>query len=388
MSCGAPNPDDARSITRNLRNLPVVAPNRKKYIYCNMMYTVASYLVERKSGLEFPKFLENNFFKPLGMDSTNLHPRRAIEKGLGDRIAAGYVWDEDGGKYRETPWNDSFEAQGAGCIISSVNDYLKWVQAMMKREGPITEDVFLGLTKKRMRQDQSKDQDENDEIVEDAPGPAGASLYYAAGWEVRDYRGHTIVSHDGSEDGFRSNHFFLPQIQFGGVIIGNSDCAAEVVDILTKKLINDVLHVESDSESTSTSGSGSGSEADSDGKSVSLEDELRQEFCPGIEGTQPLTNALDNYTGKYRNAGYRTIEIKDKDGELYLDATDRSMGYMMTFKHVCEQTKFIAYMSEKFVKGNSPMKAEFILDGERAVKVGIRLDEDLADYIWFERVET
>ncbi|KAM4065674.1 beta-lactamase [Hirsutella rhossiliensis] len=384
MSCGAPQPDDARSITRNLRNLAVVAPNRTKYIYCNMMYTVASYLVERKSGLDFPSFLEENFFRPLSMDSTNLHPRRAIDKGLGERIAAGYVWDEEGGKYNETPWSDSFEAQGAGCIITSVNDYIKWVQAMVKREGPITEDVFRGLTEKRMRQDQSGNQEENEGIVEGAPGPPASSLYYAAGWEVREYRGHTIVSHDGSEDGFRSNHFFLPQIQFGGVIVGNSDRAAEVVDILTEKLINNVLQVESESESTSTSESGS--EAESDGKSLSLEDELRQELCPGIDGTQPRTRPLSDYTGKYRNTGYRTIEIGDKDGELYVDATDRSMGYTMTFNHVCDQTKFIAYMSEKFVKGDSPVKAEFVFDGERAVKVGICLEESLKDYIWFERV--
>lgn len=383
LGCGSAQPDDARSITRNLRNLPVVAPNRKKYIYCNMMYTVASYLVEQKSGLDFPTFLEQNFFKPLSMDSTNLHPRRAIDKGLGDRIAAGYVWDDDDAKYNETPWNDSFEAQGAGCIITSVNDYIKWVKAMMKQEGPITEDVFRGLTEKRMRQDQSKDQDENDEIVQEAPGPAASALYYAAGWEVREYRGHTIVSHDGSEDGFRSNHFFLPQVQFGAVIVGNSDRAAEVVDILTKKLINHVLNVEPEPESESDSESGS----ESEGESLSPEDEMRQELCPGIKETQPRTRPLGDYMGKYRNAGYRTIEIGEKDGELYVDATDRSMGYTMTFKHVHDQTKFIAYMSEKFVKGDSPTKAEFVFKDDKAVKVGICLDESLKDYIWFERVD-
>lgn len=353
-----------------------------------MMYTVASYLVERKSGLEFPRFLEENF-KRLSMNSTNLHPRRAREKGLGDRMATGYVWDDETREYHETPCKDTFEAQGAGCIITSVNDYIKWVQAMMNKEGPITEDVFRGLTEKRIRQDQSADPEENDDIVDAAPRLGDSALHYAFGWEVKEYKGHTIVSHDGSEDGFRSNHFFLPQIQFGAVIVGSSNRAAEVVDILTRRLINDVLHVESESESEpdSMSASESGSEAESDDKGMSLEDEMRKELCPGIEGTQPQTRPLSDYTGKYHNAGYRTIEIAEKDGELYIDATDRSMGYTLTFKHVGEQTKYLAYLSEKYVKGKSPMKAEFVLDDKRAIKVGICLDESFKDYIWFERVD-
>jgi Beta-lactamase class C and other penicillin binding proteins len=82
MSVRAAKPDNARSITRNLRNLPVAAPIRSRYIYCNMMYTVATHLVEVKSGQDFGTFLEERFFKPLDMASTTLQPSSARSKGL------------------------------------------------------------------------------------------------------------------------------------------------------------------------------------------------------------------------------------------------------------------------------------------------------------------
>ena len=42
----AKTPDTPQSVTRNLRNLRICAPIRTKYMYNNMMYTVATYLVE------------------------------------------------------------------------------------------------------------------------------------------------------------------------------------------------------------------------------------------------------------------------------------------------------------------------------------------------------
>lgn len=65
------------------------------------MYTVATYLVERKSGISFVDFLRKYFFGPLEMNSISLQPEAARAKGLGDRITAGYIWDADLREYKE-----------------------------------------------------------------------------------------------------------------------------------------------------------------------------------------------------------------------------------------------------------------------------------------------
>ncbi|KAH7020333.1 beta-lactamase/transpeptidase-like protein, partial [Ilyonectria destructans] len=119
----AAQPDDAQSITRNLRNLSVAAPNQIEFIYFKMMYTVTTHLVESVSKLSFSDFLQNYMFQPLSMDSTNLQPERVRAKGLGGRIATGYFWD-NAGEDREISWYDCPEPQGAAGIISSASGFV------------------------------------------------------------------------------------------------------------------------------------------------------------------------------------------------------------------------------------------------------------------------
>lgn len=67
--------------------------------------------------------------------------------------------------------------------------------------------------------------------------------FYAAGWDIRQYCGRKMVSHNGSEKGFVHNHFFIPDLNFGGVIMSNLDTASEVVSILTYALIDQAMQV-------------------------------------------------------------------------------------------------------------------------------------------------
>ncbi len=46
---------------------------------------------------------------------------------------------------------------------------------------------------------------------------------YAMGWFIHDYRGHTVLSHSGGIDGFRSRIAFLPDDGFGVIALANSD---------------------------------------------------------------------------------------------------------------------------------------------------------------------
>ncbi|KAH6962546.1 beta-lactamase/transpeptidase-like protein [Ilyonectria sp. MPI-CAGE-AT-0026] len=171
----AAQPDDARSITRNLPNLSVAAPNRTEFIYSKMAYTVTTHLVESVSKLSFSDFLENHLVQPL---------------------------NNDAGEYREIPCYD------AAGIISSASDYIKWVNAIIKRQGPITEGVFEGFIEGRILQDLSGED---------------------TGWDIRWYCGRKMVSHNESGEGLVCNRFFIPDLNLEGVIMSNSDMAREVL---------------------------------------------------------------------------------------------------------------------------------------------------------------
>ncbi|RMX92151.1 hypothetical protein D0868_13572 [Hortaea werneckii] len=367
-------PDDARSITRNLRNLPLAAPIRTKYTYCNMMFTVATRLIEVGSGLQFPDYLEEQFFSKLGMASTNLQPSRARSKGFGERIATGYAWNDEDGAYQVVDVLDSPEDQGAGSIITSVDDYILYVKAILQRTHPFTESVYDGLTQSRTLVDPSHRH----------PKPFTSPLIYAAGWETYYYRGHQVVRHDGLIDGYGSTHFFLPAHDFGGVIFGNSEGIETVAEVLTNTIIDELLDVPQH-ERTDWNELSKQQDAADDDNADEQPEKVRQALCPGIAEVRPQTLPLDFYTGTYNNAGYHDLTVEVRDDRLFIDATDRSMGFILTFDHVCDNSKYVVHLSDFQTGGDDPLAAEFKFENDRAVSMGLHLEPDLKQYIWFDR---
>lgn len=61
------NPKD---VVRSLRYIPLTAQLRTKYQYSNHMFIVASYLIERLTGVWLGDFLRQRIWEPLGMNST------------------------------------------------------------------------------------------------------------------------------------------------------------------------------------------------------------------------------------------------------------------------------------------------------------------------------
>ncbi|KAL6798288.1 beta-lactamase/transpeptidase-like protein [Trichoderma sp. SZMC 28012] len=383
----AKNTDSAQSVTRNLRNLATAAPIRAKFMYCNMMYTVATYLVEQKTGISFADFLEQRFFQPLGMNSSNLQPERAGAKGLGDRISPGYWWDRKAKQYSTFVIPDAPEAQGAGSIITSVDDYVKYVRAIMNKEGPFTEDVYKGIIRPRSIISQNYDK-----LL-----PFTSPLLYAAGWEVHHYRGYLVVAHHGGIAGSSTIHFFVPDLNFGGAMFGNSDDASFVAEVLMQELIDELLNLPQDQrliwdkvlyeKNTGKKYDEYDTNANEDAETEAEELEAeRQKLCPGIKESEPQKMPLSAYTGEYWNPGWRGVVVQVKDGELFIDCSDRSYVFTVKLQHVCEQTKYVAVMREVVGGVGTAMRAEFRFENDVAVKVGIMFEEELDDYIWFDRV--
>ncbi|CAI7609637.1 unnamed protein product [Penicillium bialowiezense] len=364
-------PDDARSITRNLRNLAVAAPLRSRYLYCNMMYTVLTHLIEVKSKLSFSDFLETRIFIPLGMSSSSLQPANARAKGLGDRIATGYIWNKTSG-YRECQCADCPEGQGAGSVITSANDFIKWVKALVNQEGPITSKVYQGLVKPRS-------------FPSHHPArlkPLTSPPLYAAGVEIYYYRGHMVVGHNGVVPGFGARFAFIPGIRFGAVVMGNSSDAGVVAGILIRELIDGALGVlESDRLS------GTRKRPPQILKPDPRSDQPSDEHKAKADGSEfGQTKPLDQYTGFYWNVGYHGMKVQVVDNRLFVDASDRAMGFTLTFHHLSDQTKYVAYLVDTVEDGSDPIEAEFLFENNEVAALGLKLEPSLKDLIWFHKI--
>ena len=96
---------------------------------------------------------------------------------------------------------------------------------------------------------------------------------------------------------------------------------------------------------------------------------------------------LDAYIGEYWHPGYHTLIVQTRGDKLFIDATDCSMGFTLTFDHICEQTKYVAHLSDILEGGDDSVQAELIFEGDRAVKLGLHLEDALKEMIWFERAK-
>jgi CubicO group peptidase (beta-lactamase class C family) len=273
------------------------------YQYCNIMYVVATHIIETLSGRWIGDFLREKIWRPLGMEETFFGNADVEEHGVLDRFAKGYRWDEDASRYVEVPWPVQPEGAGAGEMISTVCDYARFLRCMILKSGPFSGEGHEELVRPRM-------------IVGEDPRPFHSHALYALGWEVETYHGETVIGHGGSTCGFGSSMLYLPRLRWGVVVFGNSDGAYVTNLKICWTMIDDLLDVPVEKRF----------DWDEFGREDEEEQECktREELYPKIpEITVPLTLPLEAYAGSYWQEGWGTLVVEFRDGKLVVDATDR-----------------------------------------------------------------
>ncbi len=147
-------------------------------------------------------------------------------------LARGYQWLNRTRKYRDVSHLDSDAVSGAGAIISNVLDYAKWLRCMMNRTTPLSPAAHETLHFPRMNVPPSPF---------DHPGYRGAHGY-ALGWLASNYRGESMIWHNGGLDGFATMMAYLPQKQWGFAIMANTaQDGTAAHQILSYRLLDDLL---------------------------------------------------------------------------------------------------------------------------------------------------
>jgi CubicO group peptidase (beta-lactamase class C family) len=370
LSVRAENPDNVKTLTRNLRNLEFVKPLRTGFNYSNIMYSVATHLVETISGVPYVEYLRSRLWDPLEMTNT-FHDLPDIDahKAM-DRKATGYYWDKKTKSYVAMPSYPQPEGQGAGCIFSSAGDYAKWIRALIKHGPPLSEAAYKDLITPR----NLCNIEEEDEI------PLGSFPLYALGLKTESYRGRTLISHNGAVPGFRATVAYMPEFDWGIVIIGNSDSAGCAKDVLKWTLIDEVLDVPKKERVDWSCFFRNLQERDDE-----ADDEERPELAKP-KHPKPLGLGLEDLVGTYHNAGYKGLALDMKDGKLMADCNDRCFPFMLTFHH---QTgpKFVVEMRGVWDDYTRKLRGEFQIEDGNAVAMGVELEPDVkGGLIWFDKM--
>ena len=266
---------------------------REGWQYQNLMFGLASYLVEKVSGQTWESYIEEHFFNPMGMTSSNFS---VFDTQKGEDYAFPYMYKD--GSVTRMNFRDISNIQGAGSINSNVVDMSKWLITQMN-DGVYKDQKIL--SKSSIQQSHTPHM----------PVPGGkefdVTFYnsYGLGWFINVYRGQVHVSHGGNIDGFSANIAMLPEQNLGVVLLTDAN-GTNLPYLLTNKIFDRFLGAEK-----------------IDWSSRFMEKQKRQdayfkqlqEVGDGIEGTSP-SHPLEDYAGTYEHPGYGKLKLTLADGKL------------------------------------------------------------------------
>jgi len=211
-----------------LRFLEPNGPPRTQWRYNSLMFVVAGRIVERVSGESWERFVRARILLPLNMRRTLLSPE-AMETDSDH--ASPYAIHQ--GRLQKIPMMKRMTAIApAGAVQSSVRDLARWLTFHATRSP--------GLLGEGLWRELHRPQAEMPEWDQ----PEVQHPYYALGWIHESYRGHPLVIHNGSIDGFTVHLSFLPETGQGLIILMNRDDATPALRALAYSAYDRLLGLE------------------------------------------------------------------------------------------------------------------------------------------------
>lgn len=159
--------------------------------YSNTGFVLLGMVIEKASGHPYAAYLSETFFKPLGMADTGYETEDAVTP----RRALGYMRTGDG--WTAGPFIAPSAAYAAGALFSTVDDLLKWDQALYGDR----------LVSKSAR----------DLMFADYRN------HYGLGWQVDEAWSARRISHGGATPGFQASFQRYPDRRLTVAALSNSE---------------------------------------------------------------------------------------------------------------------------------------------------------------------
>lgn len=196
----------------NLRFLKPESPFRTKFQYNNLMFITAGEIVHRVSGKSWFDFIEERFFKPLGMSGSYAQYNRIPDKS--NIIEPHAICDK---RLQVISHHNSELMSSAGTIFTNVNDLSKWVTSVMNNMAIPGSDKTL--VSKRFLNEMLNAQTP---IQVGAPGTYATHFSaYGLGFFLSDVKGYKQISHSGGLPGNVTQITMIPEIGLGIIVLTN-----------------------------------------------------------------------------------------------------------------------------------------------------------------------
>jgi CubicO group peptidase (beta-lactamase class C family) len=180
------------------KNEPMEFAPGTKMKYNNSGYFLLGYIIEKVSGKTYPQYVEDNFFKPLGMSNSLYGSDSKIVK---NRAGA---YDKDSTGVINAPLMSMTQPYAGGSIQSTVEDLFKWHQAVHSYKLVKKESLDKAFTKYKLTD--------------------GKETGYGYGWFLRNIQESPTIEHGGGINGFLTQSIYLPKEDVFVAVFSNCNC--------------------------------------------------------------------------------------------------------------------------------------------------------------------
>jgi len=198
------------------RSQPSVFIPGTRWAYCNSGYALLGAVIEKASGQEYGRFIEEHIFKPLEMRQSYYE---ATSTRVISKLVSGYSKISD--VYTHPEYLSYTQVYAAGGLISSVDDLARWYAALRRGK------LISSATLQRMWRPYLLSN--------------GESSCYGYGWIVSAYQEHQVVEHYGLLPGFANYLLALPDDDVLAVVLSNDDSKVNQTERLAFELASRAL---------------------------------------------------------------------------------------------------------------------------------------------------
>lgn len=327
---------DSQQIIQRLRYQRPAYGFRSQFCYSNSLYMTAGEAIPPLTGRSWSQYVQERFFVPLHMDSTDTSVEAVTQAG-----DAATPHAEVDGKVRPIDWYNADNLQPAGAINSSVREMAQWMRMLLSDGRYDGKQVLSSDIIHEMETPQMLIGGKDGEARFLAGLNPDSHFYaYGLGFFLQDYAGEKVVWHSGHIDGMSAGLGMVPSRHLGVVVLSNMDqswlpmaLVWHVVDSYTAKSQKDW--------------------------SAAVLKAVEPEYASGKAddaamaktyqaGAAPLP--LSDYAGDYNNELYGDIQIRLDHGKLMLRTSKRFIGEMKHWNHDTFQVTWnYAYLGKGYV---------------------------------------
>ena len=295
-----------KELYERLKYLEPSQPLRQTFLYNNMMYAGAGYVIELLSGRRWEDFLRERLLGPLGMTSTVFSIpdlQKAPEHGV------PYTERRDSFEIYSIPYYSEAEGIGpAGSMNSNLEDMSRWVIAQLN-EGKV--DGKPAVPPAVIKATMAPALSLPNAALEARGWGEVLNVAYGTGRSIASYRGHLVSYHGGDINGFHSQVFVAPYDGVGVVVLVIGDHAAPLYNVVAYNAYERMLGLDL------TPWSERQLAIRLKGKEAAKQ--ARAKAGAGrVEGTRP-SHALDDYIGEFEHPAYGVVTIAKAGHGLQFD---------------------------------------------------------------------